>query len=54
LRRDIRITQHVALFVGHDGHAPSADLQPEHERGYGVAGFMVGRAFVSAFPAIHL
>jgi len=25
---DIRITQHVALFVGHDGHALPADLQP--------------------------
>jgi len=40
-------------FVGHDGHAAPADFQPEHERGYSVAGFMVGRAFVSASPAVH-
>jgi hypothetical protein len=53
LRRDIHITKHGALFVGHDGYTLSADLQPEHERGYGVAGFVVGRAFVSASPAIH-
>jgi hypothetical protein len=53
LGRDIRITQHVALFVGHHGHTLPADLQPEDECGYGVAGFMVGRAFVSASPAIH-
>jgi hypothetical protein len=48
---DIRITQYVVLFVGHDGYAPSADLQPEHERGHGVAGFMVGRAFVLSHAA---
>jgi hypothetical protein len=46
-------TQHVAFSVGHDGHASPADLQPEHERGYGVASFVIGRAFVPASPLIH-
>jgi hypothetical protein len=45
--------ERIVFFVRNDAHAPPADLQPEHERGYGVASLMVGRAFVLASQSLH-